>query len=195
MMTQKEPESAGFKSDQHLAAATRHSPSPYFLPSPSLPFFAFFPTSASPVLVPTCCSLLLMESSLVTRGALQERTSRSRYGNGNWVEAVLYQLALGSTGGAGTCKECKEWGAVWWQCLWHSTVHRVGKALCCTGKCAQGNRALHGGEHCGMLLCVEKLWKKHFEELKTGCLWGTRECDSKVCECDPHRKNVPYPWL
>lgn len=194
-MTQKEPESAGFKSDQHLAAATRHSPSPYFLPSPSLPFFAFFPTSASPVLVPTCCSLLLME-------AAWWRVGHFRRGQAGAGMAMETELRL--------C--CISWHWAAQEVQVHARSARSGE-LCGGSTC--GTALCTGWErHCvaqesvlrGIVLyMVESIvgcsfvWrscgKKHFEELQTGRLWGTRECDPKAHECDPHRKNVPYPWL
>lgn len=45
-----------------------------------------------------------------------------------------------------------------------------GKGTVLHRKVVHKNRALHGAagrDHSGMLLCVEKLWRKHFEELQT----------------------------
>lgn len=174
----RKPESAGFKSDQNLAAASRPSPSPYFLPSPSLHLSLLFSNLSIPCIAAhqlPLLPLLLLESSLVTVGHFK----RGQPGAGKAMETLELRLCwISWHWGALEVQIPARSGGLWWHWLWAqggkgcAAQESGAPESCFTWGCWQG--ALRE------LLCVEELWRKHFEELQIGCLWGAHECDIKA---------------
>lgn len=146
---------AGFKSDQHLAAATRPSCSPYFLPSPPLHLSLLFSNLSIPCYCCPCHPLLLTESSLVT-------------GEDNQEQVRQWRLSWGCAASAGT-REHRRGRYMW-------GVRSCVVALAVGQQCAQGGEGCPG-ESCFTWGCWQRalgdapLWGEAAEKT----LWGATD--------------------
>lgn len=171
-------------------------PALIFFLFPLSTFLCFFPNLSIPCIA--AHQLPLLSSAAVgdqlgdTWGTSGEDNQEQVRQWRSWVEAVLYQPALGSTGGADTCQVR---GAEWWHWLWDSSVHRVGKALCCTGRWCTGI-VLYMGLLAETTLGCSFVWRSCGENTLRSYRPGV--CEVLVNVTPRHhpkpRKNVPYPW-
>lgn len=129
-----------------------------------------------------CCPAAAPVSSAADGEQFCDRWGTS--GEHNQEQVRQWNLSWGCAvpAGPGEHRRCRyRWGvgicvvalAVGQQCA------QAGKGTVLHRKVCTGHCALHGAagrEHCGMIFCVEKLWRKHFKD--AGCLWGACECAS-----------------